>query len=321
MSWGNSTHKHVGIRSFSDAHKHFNDTKPVRSVRWSANERPLYKSYTPNYKLVRLNDTNGEAVAYDLQLYGTSLVRYLRPTEEDFTVLLRGYNTKMSWDMLSRHGWAWHRSYDTLDNRKVHVPLNPHVTGEHSDNGVTIPDAWSARLVFKQRLLDTSASLHRPVYTKLSTAEDKERRALVLKRLAPVLDAAMYRIPTMHAECGPYNWRKGRPFNASIDWADKQRIKFAVNEVFLAPDNFELSEFTVNTLLGIAGKYYSAALHRLHYNDEDQPKDTTTWPYMDAVNFRTGFANLIMNHSVLGTRSDKVPLPYFPDSLPRRFFW
>jgi len=393
MKRGCSIKRHPRLNSFEEAEKQFNlweNARPRGGVwgnkllagDWS-NLRPIYKKTTPHFMLRKnvthtsplvdhrtflFSEPGAPAVSYDLILDDMTLVRYIRPTEHSRREVLLFYGKKSAHNMLAQHGWGQFKSYKALcttykekttDGLKVIVPLHAHVSDPYVMNGIEVPVGFSARLVFsrdafKEDLLDTNASLHRPVYTYRHPLDNKQLCKQVLEWLAPVIDAALYRIPAMHAQSGavPYAWAqtagpKKIP-KAARQWA-KQLIKtqeelisriiyrlprlMRNGEVAQERLWFELRAQDVDDFMLFAEQYYKTArLHRTFLAAEYAPyggaeEHFQEMPPFSAVAFRNGLVNAIVNRTRSGRpephfhRQDLVPLPLFPLVLPRKIYW
>lgn len=330
--YGNSIYNHPRIDSFDTAARVFKDTPRVRSARWNQYERPIYKTYTAQYVLRQQVDASGNVMYYDLVLYGTTLVRYLAPQHDGYTVLVRGYASNMSWKMLHHHGWGHYKKYPTLDGRTVRAPLSTTCTDDYTENGVTVPAKFSAVLVFKHdsaatfriptMQLDTAASMHRPFYVRRSSDADIEMRVTVLKHLAPVLDAAMFRIPAMHDAVGSVykNARIKNLFTPALDFRTKKVVADLVDRVLNASDSFTLRESDVAFLLDVASNYYESRIFKRRYSvGYEETFDEIR--AIDAVQFREGFVSLLMRTGRLSKQSLKVQLPPFMTELPKKAVW
>lgn len=327
--YGNSIYQHKAITSFCAAETFFAETPKPRGRKWAdPNYRPLYKASTQHFVLYKGDDGR----FYDICLYGTPLIRYFAPdSEHNRTVWLRGYNSKMSWDLLWRHGKSPGSSVVASDGRNVHTPLNPlNLSNDYmADNGVVVPANWSAVWFLDcvsrplTAVLDLERSAHRPVFRAVSDEGDKEKRAFARKRLDMLLDVMVYRIPTYHEQAS-LNWRKARAFGASLSWQQRNNLKHSLRP-YLAQPELEITESLVEAVSeagrGLYEKYVNMWANeqgRLSYSTNETPSDV---PMQDPHKFRTALNALLMREMGLDTQSGRVALPQFMDELPRRYFW
>lgn len=185
------------IRSYNDAIKAFNVRGPVRSSAWGNNERPLDRLYK-HKKIVWHNDN--QETYYDIVLNKTVMARFYKPIVCDMNVeherrLYLGHpsltSRKFMWEILGHGGQL--RYHGGADENMV-VPIYSKHFGREG------AAYFSADLMFADGKLDVSRSKHTPHYRTISSKEDKQKRADVVRRMDVYINLAVLRMPEFEAE-------------------------------------------------------------------------------------------------------------------------
>ena len=317
MGWGNAgttaIHNITSLYSYPQAQRHFESRGAVRSPRWKANERPLYKTRNTEFSLVKDEDY------YDLKCYNTPMVRYFAPhLDGSYHVYLRGVTGGLS-NFLYAHGWhTWSKTLGTTRGESVLVPLNPQVTSFH--------EAWSAKLVFDRAgNLMKEKSSHLPVYKRISSTIEKTERAASLKQIDGLLTMCTMRIPTYHANAA-ISYDKGAPFGRGRFYDEHDSVRRMMNS-----PQAEWSDALVESLMEHAQEVYNISLSRVLYNGSRDDtgvgrhgfgtRDPADIPQITPEAFRKSLTRFLLSRSNKGRGHMSVPLPFFPDSLPKRYFY
>lgn len=181
------------IRSYNDAVKAFNVRGPVRSSAWGNNERPLDRLY--KHKKIIQHDGH-----FDIVLYKTVMARFYKPIVDDRNVeherrLYLGHpsltSRKFMWEMLGHFGQlgGMHGIPDG-----VVVPIYNKYFMQDGDA------CFSADLMFVGGKLDISRSKHTPHYRTVSSKEDRQKRADVVRKMEVYINLALMRMPEFAAE-------------------------------------------------------------------------------------------------------------------------
>ena len=307
----------VSLHSYSQAKRHFEVRGPVRSRRWSMDQRPMFGTREQWLRVVR----GGMDDYFDLVLYQTPMVRYYKPEESgDYTVLLRGEGHIMSWQFLENAGWAtWGRGVVTSAGKRVVVPLSTRVGDKYG----VVPDMWSAKLRFDERgCLILGESDHRPVFVARASASDREVRRVAREKLNPIFDAMMFLLPQLH-ENSVISWERGRAFGGMENKRDAMRAGTLIQQTIR--EGGELPEQLAQHLRPYAQELYNVVLSKLLLTKEgrtfsSQDKGGGDYPQLTEERFRTALLGSMIREARLNTASKRVPLPKFPDKLPRKFF-
>jgi len=186
------------IRTYNDAVKAFNVRGPVRSSAWGNNERPLDKTYK-HKKIVWYNDNQTDY--YDIVLHKTVMARFYKPIVCDMNI---------------EHERRLYTSHPSQTSRKFMWEILGHfgqLGGTHGiPDGVVAPiynkdfmrasagvAGFSADFMFMDGKLDVSRSKHTPHYRTVSSKEDKQKRADVVRRMDVYINLAIMRMPEFEA--------------------------------------------------------------------------------------------------------------------------
>lgn len=318
MGWGKGYAHHCErIHGYPEAKRYFETRKAVRSKRWTADERPLVSSTEIWFKTKRgPNDDY-----YDLCLYRQSVVRYFRPEEDgSYRVLLANTGYRRTGDFLGVNEWGWwYKQWRTTCGKEVMIPLSTDLQGKNGDSNV--PANWSADLWFdKSGLLILEKSDHRPVYTRKSGSEDKAARKQVLSALENVLTVLMLRLPTFHADSAVCRQR-GEAFGGH------REHYLCYEDVSHILAGAPIDDGILTVLLPFAQEVYNVALSKQvvksgEYNGPYWGEvPGKVFPSIPEESFRRALRNALIRHSGLAKQSVNVPLPQFPEKLPRRYFF
>lgn len=302
------------IRGYNHAVRYFDETKKPRGKKWGDEERPLYNSAAHHYRIVREDEEY-----FDLVLYSTPMIRYLKPDADSYTVLLHGDTRSTSTAFLWNQGWA------TWAGRGIDpycAPLNPYQQRDwEAENGVLVPEGWAAVLVFDEKgKLQLDRSAHRPVYRRVSNEEDGVRRAQFKASLDVYIDMMVLRVPEFH-RLGETSWERGRPYkggrqtDAGIHCSN---VRAAANPGWEPPIGFGAA------LVGFAQEVYNTALSKAVMRDVGIHQHTSSpaveWTPLGAAAYRLALTNALLDIAGLGAGSARKPLPQFAD-LPRNYLY
>ena len=317
MAFSNSIKDCTRIIGYSQAVRHFEDTKRPRSVRWDADERPLYKTSTHHYRLKRGPD--GEY--YDVVLYNTTMLRYMKPEANGVELVYLHYDDRRaSREFFWRQFGAGYGNMKPFDVGLRYIPVSWDDQRELEINGITIPVDFYAVLARNpaDKRYIRHLSAHRPVYAKVSSDEDKEDRAKLRKGLEWVIDMMVLRIGTFH-EAADVSLDRGRAFGgAQKPWNHKMLTHVyphRLEEQFAAPEELARLE-------ALAQEVYNVALSKRAYAENDRRAYTlnkSDRPIEVAV-FRKALTDKLISLAGLNQQTGKEWLPLFPESLPNRYF-
>lgn len=194
------------LYTYDLADKWFNERKQVRSTAWGAHERPTApKGTDPRGRLIRRQD----GAYYDVVLYRTIMGRLFKPEVIDGQRVERrhymGHYSPLSREFMWKALNLWRCNSVFVEGKRLILPIY--------DKSMPGSD-FSAEFVYVDGALDMSQSRHTPHYKRVSTAEDKQRRAKVAKVFENYILLAQMRIPEFEASAELSN-RIGAPFSGS----------------------------------------------------------------------------------------------------------
>lgn len=180
------------ITSYNKADRHFNQTRAVRSIKWQEDERPLRRRSQHHYRLK--HGTWQGRNFYDVIHWHTPLIRYWEPLENgDEVTSVMYYDSHTSRQFLWAHGWGWQRTFKDTYGNDATAYISARLNTAHNwyegfmRKGGTME--FTTHLVFDaDGRLKTDESLMVPLFGKVSTAEDKERRAARQQEMSMMLD-------------------------------------------------------------------------------------------------------------------------------------
>lgn len=221
------------LNTYARADNWFNERKQVRSKAWSIHERPTAPKGTDQRgRLIR----HPEGEYYDIMLYSTTMARLFKPE------VINGQRIERRYYL----GYASPLSYQFMNNALWIRPVNRvHVKGEKRVLPIytrVMPDSdFSAELVYVDDELDVEQSKHTRHFRRVSTTEDKARRAEVAKRFESYIMLAQMRLPEFEASA-VLSARSGAPFGG--DPSGKHKYSVALPEIFEGiPDHASTNEF------------------------------------------------------------------------------
>jgi hypothetical protein len=293
------------VRNYEEAEKQFNVRGAVRSAKWAAHERPVYKTYH-HYRVVK------HAEYYDLMLYRTVMARYFKPETIDGKLherrLYMGDPSITSRDFMY-HVLGVSNAGRTVmpDNRTIVTPVY-HRSSLHHDGA-----DFSADYHYVDGVLDTTKSVHTRHYRKVSSKDDRAQRAEVVKLFEPYIMMAQMRMPEFHANA-ELDGRAGQPFgggnerkyqDAVRDMAEGSTEQIAINHFF------EMCEDAYTTLASKRaynqrGFILGSSYHKKAVDPIDKLEKQITPP-----EFRTAIIGRINRLTGGDQRSEKVEIPQF----------
>lgn len=319
---GHSARDCYEVTSYEQAEEVFNKIKPPRSSHnvWrNTNVRPLKRGNNrTTYRQYRIEKNERDGLTYyDIVLYGTIIARYHKPQGDMSTVFYNYYNSDMTrdfmWHVLRR---GWKSTVSTTDGRVVVSPIgfskSSHRVVDPADNA-----PFAMRCVFVGDKLDTDLSYHSKFYTKVSTDEDKAKRAAVRKRVEAIVDLACMRLPTMEQEA-QLDHRAGKPFGMTrhnqhcfADWRGLADPDVSLDDA--------MTEEALQGFLGSAQSVYNTLASKRMYkqggsyfgfrdSDVSKLRDPITEP-----DFRASMMRFILEQTKTAKRSGKKYLPMWAD--------
>jgi len=221
------------LDTYTRADNWFNERKQVRSKAWSFHERPTAPKGTDQRgRLIR--DPMGEY--YDIMLYSTTMARLFKPE------VINGQRIERRYYL----GYASPLSYQFMrDALHIHPVNRVHVKGKMCILPIytrAMPDSdFSAELVYVDGVLDVEQSKHTRHFRRVSTKEDKARRAEVAKRFESYIMLAQMRLPEFEASA-VLTAKSGMPFGG--DPSGKHKYSVALPRLFDGnPDPASTNEF------------------------------------------------------------------------------
>jgi hypothetical protein len=221
------------LDTYTKADNWFNERKQVRSKAWSIHERPTAPKGTDQRgRLIRHPD--GEY--YDIVLYTTTMARLFKPEVIDGKRVERryylGYPSSLSCEFMNNALWV-------RPVNKVHVKGEKRIVPIYTR---AMPGSdFSAELVYVDDVLDVVRSCHTRHFRRVSTTEDKARRAEVAKRFESYIMLAQMRLPEFEASA-VLSARSGAPFGG--DSSSKHKYSVALPRLFDGnPDPASTNEF------------------------------------------------------------------------------
>jgi hypothetical protein len=221
------------LDTYTKADNWFNERKQVRSKAWSIHERPTAPKGTDQRgRLIRHPD--GEY--YDIMLYTTTMARLFKPEVIDGKRVERrnylGYASPLSYQFMSDALWL-------RPVNRVHVKGEKRILPIYTR---AMPGSdFSAELTYVDDVLDVVRSCHTRHFRRVSTTEDKARRAEVAKRFEPYIMLAQMRLPEFEASA-VLSARSGAPFGG--DSSSKHKYSVALPRLFEGnPDPASTNEF------------------------------------------------------------------------------
>ena len=304
--FGNTTRHMPYVRNYEEAEKQFNKRGAVRSAKWAAHERPVYKTYH-HYRVVKHDEY------YDLVLYHTVMARYFTPQTIDGKLherrLYMGDQSITSRDFMYHVlGVSQGKREILADENKVVIAPIYHRSLLHHDG-----EPFSADYHYVGGVLDTTKSMHTKHYRKVSSKEDRAERAEVIKLFEPYIMLAQMRMPEFHNNA-EVDSRAGHPFSRGserryqdsvCEMAEGSTDQIAINHFF------ELCEDAYTTLASKRaykqrGFILGSTYHQRPADSSDKLKKQITPP-----EFRTAIIGRINRLTGRDQRSEAVEIPQF----------
>ena len=192
--------------SYSKALEIYNKCKaPKRSKRWLSmpdNPRYLHNVGATHYGIHKTAD----GVIY-FRLYSTNLVTLYPPNENgEYRVDVRYVHTQTTHKFM----WWWGLHYDNLNTNDGRCVAVPYVSVKRWQDGNP-----TAKLVFDASdKLIVDKSWHEPIYTKVSSAEDKVKRKIIRQAIKNLVTLNEFRLHTFKENCQLHQYL-GQPFGTS----------------------------------------------------------------------------------------------------------
>lgn len=295
------------VPTYEAALKHWQRTPLPRGRKWDADERPLADNRKHHYRLV----IGGDADYFDAVLYDTRMMRVHKPTPDGRRVQYTWRSTNTS------DAFLWQvchvgkvLSLRTTDGRDVQVPIGTTELGT---------DIWFADL--NSRTIDVSRSRHEPVARLVRSLELLQWRKDMLTNLAPLFQILEFQAEELRQKWEPTPKDTYRHPGSLHELAGATRSLWALQNLCrgagAAVSNLEFwHEAEIATLRAAYGDVVERALDTRDYRGLELPTTdvlarTATRTLLNYMEIAYSPAN--------GPRSRRVPLPDFPESLPRKF--
>ena len=194
------------VSTYELADQWFNERKQVRSTAWGAHERPTApKGTDPRGRLIRRQD----GAYYDVVLYRTIMGRLFKPEYINGQRIERrcymGHPSPLSREFMSLALSLGYLNRVFVNGKRCILPIY--------DKSMPGGD-FSTELVYVNGVLDTAQSRHTPHYKRVSTDEDKKRRAAIAKEFETYILLAQLRIPEFEVNVNLAN-SIGAPFSGA----------------------------------------------------------------------------------------------------------
>ena len=305
--FGSNCRHAEAVPTYEAALKHWQRTPLPRGTKWEPHQRPLDDSRKHHYRL----EMGAGGEYFDAVLYGTRMMRVHKPTPDGRRVQYTWRSTNTS------DAFLWQvchvgkvLSLRTTDGRDVQVPIGTTELGT---------DLWFTDS--GSHTIDVSRSRHQPTARVVRSQELLQWRKDVLTNLAPLFQILEFQAeelrqkwepPIAGSYCHPGSLRELSGATRSL-WALQNLCKGAGAAV----SNLEFwRKDEIEVLRTAYADVVKRSLDVRDYRELEVPStDTlarqatrTLLNYMEA-------AYSLSN----GPRSRRVPLPDFPESLPRKF--
>lgn len=295
------------VPTYEAALKHWQRTPLPRGRKWDADERPLADNRKHHYRLV----IGGDADYFDAVLYSTIMMRVHKPVPDGRRVQYTWRSTNTS------DAFLWQvchvgkvLSRRTTDGRDVQVPIGPVELGT---------DLWFTD--FGSNTIDVSRSRHEPVARLVRSLELLQWRKDMLTNLAPLFQILEFQAEELRQKWEPTPKDTYRHPGSLHELAGATRSLWALQNLCrgagAAVSNLEFwHEAEIATLRAAYGDVVERALDTRDYRGLELPTTdvlarTATRTLLNYMEIAYSPAN--------GPRSRRVPLPDFPESLPRKF--
>ena len=303
--YGNTSRNMPYVRTYAEAEKQFNVRGAVRSAKWAAHERPIYKTYH-HYRIIK------HAEYYDLVLYHTVMARYFTPTMVDGKLHER--RLYMGDQSMTSRDFMWHvlgvsqgKREILADENKVVIAPVYHRSSLHHDGA-----SFSADYHYVDGVLDTTKSMHTKHYRKVSSKEDRAERAEVVKVFEPYIMLAQMRMPEFHNNAEvtrntgtPFSGGSERRYQDSVrDMAEGSTDQIAINHFF------ELCQNAYDVLASKRG-YKQANFNMGSWQNRTVDSIDKLEKQITPPEFRTAIIGRINRLTGGDQRSEAVEIPQF----------
>lgn len=297
------------IRSYNDAVKAFNVRGSVRSSAWGNNERPLDRLY--KHKKIIQHDGH-----FDIVFHRTVMARFYKPIVDDMNVeherrLYLGHpsltSRKFMWEVLGHYGQLGERH--GVPSGTVAPVYNKYFMREG--------DAYfSADLMFVDGKLDVSRSKHTPHYRTVSSKEDRQKRADVVRKMDTYINLALMRMPEFAVEAS-LSRKLGRTFGGEgyvHEYSQAMRPMLADEPIEGADDVetfFHMCQMAYNTIASKRGMEQSGFSMGGWGSTNVDPVSKLDKP-ITTDEFRRAIVERIYKYAGVKHGSKRVELSQFP---------
>lgn len=323
----NAYYQQPSVPDYETAHQVFNNLTPMRN---HPNTVSLHRNGSADYTLERRVISTPVPTTsrpyYMLCRNGRVVIKYSPPVRnhanpdntirfvEVFNLEARSMPT-----FFRHHGWqGWVPQLDTVDGRKVYVPFVP---------------GKEARMAFDENgLLIPRMSQHAPLYVKRSSHEQKQAASVVWGLMEPIANLALVQFEDLKQRSGFISRYSGSFDGINIDaFAVDGCAEYSVRNVvkWYTERTPSMSLETVlptfmalalETVCFLASQKYAKNLSilwqtQIRYAEWQAVTNTIT-----PEDFLRSYKYVVLKCCDLHKANIKVPLPQFPEQMPRRVF-
>lgn len=322
MAYAGKTYCLPYIRNYSEAHAYFEDTAPVKARKnthiWTADVRPLKGSGATHYRIRKGTAASGSTY-YDLILYSTVMARYYAPVDGTETRYYTWHNSMTSkgflWDVA---GVEWVNCIKDTEGIERAVPIGmgkvEDVDGNHT---------FGCKLVLRDGKLCVAESDHEQLLKRVANNADRAVVAETKKRIEPLLDLMVLRMPTFEQDC-EIDGRRGGAFGRKQSWNYSKNALHRLLDTSL-PVEDAFTDEAVSEFYCFAQECYNVLASKRAMAMTKGDSGSWAWyrpkPAVDnpadldvpitAADLVKSVTNGLLKDFRVARRSDRVPLPKF----------
>lgn len=324
--------------SYTQAQAHYNKCQaPKHSKKWLA--MPDSPRYLSNVSMTHYGIHKKTDGTIYYRLYDTNLVTLSPPNENgEYQVDIKYVNTQTTSKFMWWHGLHYN-SFDVEEGKRVLVP--------YVHKGGWRDALTTARLVFDASdKLIVDSSWHEPIYTKVSSPEDKAKRKYIRQSIKNLVMLNEFRLP-MYRDNAKVESNLGQPFatargaGPTASYNLRRYINTKLSEV-RDPLNFNFSSDEFIELFMEAGQDVFNVLASQRAYKEGRIKWISKWQktqeeidelyriqrleHSEVINgisgedFNRSFVNMLLNLFHLKEGTDYKDWGQFRDTLPYKWF-
>lgn len=323
----NAYYLQPSIPDYETAHKVFENFTPLRN---HPNTVSLHRNGSVDYTLERrIISTPVPATSrpyYMLCRNGKIVIKYSPPVRNHASpgnkirfVEVFNQEARSMHTFFRHHGWqGWVPQLDAIDGRKVYVPFVP---------------GKETRMAFNENgLLIQDMSKHAPLFVKRSSHEQKQAVASVWALVEPIANLALAQFEDLKQRSG-FVPRYSGSFDGinveafAVDGCDTHAVRDVVRcyAGLDAPMPLEkvlptFMALALETVCFLASQKYAKA-HNIHW--QMQIREAEWQAVTNSItpeDFLRSYKYVVLKCCDLHKANIKVPLPQFPEHMPRRVF-